>query len=96
MIVAATGGAALVTAVVLNLKANGMASGYENFNGYTDQKESQRQSYETWSWVGYGAGGACVATGALLYYLGLRGKGSPDVAMLPSASGATLVVRGSL
>lgn len=94
--VAAAGGAALVTAVVLNIKANSMASAYESYNGYTDQKESQRQSYETWGWIGYGVGGGCVATGALLYYLGWRGDSSPAVAVLPSAAGAALVVRGSL
>jgi hypothetical protein len=96
ILVAAAGGAALVTAVALNVKANGMAGAYGTYNGYTDRKEEQRQSYETWGWVGYGAGAACVATGALLYYFGSRGNSSPAVALLPSADGAALVVRGSL
>jgi tetratricopeptide (TPR) repeat protein len=98
IVIAAVGGAALVTGVVLNLKANSMASDYETFNGYTKQKESQRKSYETSGWVSYGAAAACLTSGALLYYLGARANkdGSPSVAVLPSRDGAVFVARGSL
>lgn len=95
---AAVGVAAVVTGVVLNIKVNQMASDYETYNGYTDRKESDRKSYETWGWVSYGAGAACLASGALLYYLGLRANqaGSPSVAILPTGAGASLVVGGVL
>jgi tetratricopeptide (TPR) repeat protein len=98
VVVAVVGGAAVVAGVALNLKVNSMASDYETYNGYTKQKESQRKNYETWGWVSYGAGAACLATGALLYYLGLRpsADGAPSVAALPTGDGATLVVRGAL
>ena len=98
IVTASVGGVALVAGVLLNLKANDISNGYQTYNGYTDDKESQRKSYETWSWVSYGAGAACVATGAVLYYLGLRANtgGSPSVALVPARDGAALVVRGAL
>jgi len=98
IVTASVGGAALVAGVLLNFKANDISSGYQAYNGYTDQKESQRKSYETWGWVSYGAGAVCVATGAVLYYLGLRASadGSPSVAVVPARDGATFVVRGTL
>jgi hypothetical protein len=98
IVTASVGGAALVAGVLLNLKVNDISSGYQAYNGYTDQKESQRKSYETWGWVSYGAGAVCVATGAVLYYLGLRANtdGSPSVAIAPARGGAALIVRGTL
>jgi len=37
-------------------------------------------------WVSYGVGAACVATGAVLYYLGVRrgSAGSTSVALVPA------------
>jgi hypothetical protein len=95
---AAVGGAALLAGIVLNLKANSMASDFEKYNGYTDSRESERKSYETWGWVSYGVGAAGIATGAVLYVLGVRaGRGtSPAVAVLPSSGGAALLVGGAL
>jgi hypothetical protein len=86
IVTAAVGGAALITGIILNLKANGMASDFRQVNGYTDDRESSRQSYETLSWVSYGVGAACVATGSVFYVLGLRrGKDtSPSMALLPA------------
>lgn len=50
-----------------------------------DGKESDRKTYETLGWIGYGAGAACIATGGILYYLGLRAGSqvAPDVAFVP-------------
>jgi hypothetical protein len=85
---ASVGVAALVTGVILNLKVNSMASDLEGLGQYSDSKESQRKTYQTLGWVGYGAGAACVATGAVLYYLGVRaGQSPPAVALLPMLSG---------
>jgi hypothetical protein len=82
--VAATGGAALVTGLVLNLKVNSMASDMEKFDSYTRGKESDRKTYQTLGWVGYGVGATCVATGAILYVLGLRsGSPAPTVSLAP-------------
>jgi hypothetical protein len=98
VITAAVGGAALVAGVILNLKVNTMASGFQNLNGYTDSKESDRKSLETLGWVSYGAGAACVATGSVLYILGLQGKqGSSSMAFVPAfgPGGAAAILKGA-
>jgi hypothetical protein len=78
----AVGGAAIIAGVMFNLKVNSMASDYGKLNGYTDSKESDRKTYQTLGWVGYGVGAACVATGAVLYYLGVHTSAtSPSVAL---------------
>ena len=86
IVAAAVGGAGLVAGVLLNLKANGMTSDMLKVDGYTDATESDRKTYETLGWTSYGVGAACVATGAILYYLGSRpatASGSTSVAFLP-------------
>ena len=63
-----------------------MASDMETLGAYSDGKESQRKTYETAAWIGYGLGAACVVTGAFLYYLGLRSsnRGSRALSLLPA------------
>lgn len=82
---ASVGAAALVTGILLNLHVNSMASDMKITGGYSDSKESQRKNYETAGWISYGVGAACVATGAILYYLGLRSSShrSPALSLLP-------------
>jgi hypothetical protein len=70
VIVAAVGGAGLITGLVLNLKANSLADSIRPPNTFQRSTESSRESYQTLSWVGYGVGAACVATGAVLYIIG--------------------------
>jgi hypothetical protein len=86
IITATVGGMALITGVILNLKVNGMASDLQKTDGYTPSKESDRKTYQTLGWVGYGVGAACVTAGAVLYFLGHRpdDAGSTSVAILPS------------
>jgi hypothetical protein len=82
VLTAAVGGASLVAAVVLNIKANSTIDDlYRHFDKDTD---SSGKTYKTLSQVGYGVGAACVAGGALLYYLGWRAGDSAKVALLPS------------
>jgi len=96
IVTAAIGGAALVTGLILNLKANSMASDFQNLNGYTDSKESDRKTYETLGWVSYGVGAACIATGSVLYILGLQGRqGSTSIAFVPGPGGAAAILKGS-
>ena len=86
IVTAAVGGAALVAGVVLNQKVNSMADDLQKTNGYDAGKVSDRDTYETLGWASYGVGAACVATGAVLYYLGIR-SGAPDsasVALVPA------------
>ena len=62
IVTVAVGGAALIAGVILNLKVNNMASDLQKIDGYSTSKESDRKTYETLGWVGYGVGAGCVAT----------------------------------
>jgi tetratricopeptide (TPR) repeat protein len=86
IVVTAVGGTALIAGLVLNLKVNSMADDLQKTDGWSDSKESDRKSYATLGWVSYGVGAACVATGAVLYVLGLRSTdgGSGSVALAPA------------
>jgi len=87
IVTASVGVAAVVVAVVLNVKANSMVDQIETTsNGYSSSKVDERKTYETLSWVGYGLGAACVATGAVLFGIGLKSGGgsSTSVALLPA------------
>jgi tetratricopeptide (TPR) repeat protein len=88
LVTAGGGGVALLAGVVLNLKANSIASSYQDRGGYTRSKESSRKSYETLGWVGYGVGAACVATGAVLYIFGSKAgvSNSSTVVFVPALS----------
>ena len=81
---AVVGGAALVAGIVFNLKANSLASDLKKTDGYTSDKESSRKTYQTLGWGGYGVGAACLATGAVLYVLGLRSSDGSPVAFAPA------------
>jgi hypothetical protein len=84
----AGGVAGLATGIILNVKANHLTSDLEaSSTSYQRSKASTRSTYIAWGWVGYGVGAACLAGGALLYYLGYsrdHGAGS-SVALLPAA-----------
>jgi tetratricopeptide (TPR) repeat protein len=82
IVTASVGGAALITGGILNLKANSLASDLKSPGGYSNSKESDRKNFRTFSWVSYSVGAACVATGAVLYYLGISAR-SNAVALLP-------------
>jgi len=82
----AVGVAGIATGVILNLKANSLASELEKSNtSYSRSKESTRSNYQTFGWVGYGAGAACVVGGALLHYLGHSQAQSAQLALVPTA-----------
>jgi tetratricopeptide (TPR) repeat protein len=99
VIVAAVGGAALITGVALNLKVNSMTSDLEVSGAYSRSAESRRASYATMAWISYGGGGACVAAGAVLYLLGWKSwqAGSTSLALLPviSQDGGGAVIQGA-
>lgn len=87
IVTASVGVAAVVTAIVLNVKANSMVDEMENTdNGYSSAKADDRKTYETFSWMGYGVGAACLGVGAVLFGFGLRSGGSSptSVALLPA------------
>jgi tetratricopeptide (TPR) repeat protein len=83
LVVTAVGGAGVIAGFVLNLKVNSLSTDLEN--EYDPGKDAARRQYKTAGWIGYGAGAACLATGAVLYVLGWRtnGSGSTQVALAP-------------
>lgn len=96
---AGIGIAGVVTGMIFNIKANNIADSYSTRGGYTPDKESNRSTYETLGWVGYGVGSACILTGATLYFLGRSAgaAGMVNVALIPSVSAGTAgaIVKGS-
>ncbi len=99
IIVGAAGVASVVAGVVLSLKANSLASDMEKLDGYTSDKESSRKSYANLGLAAYGVGAACIATGAVLYVLGLRTPATrpPSVALAPifAPGGAGAAITGA-
>jgi hypothetical protein len=87
--VGSVGIAALAAGLILNLKANQLAN---------DGDASGQRSYQNVSMACYGVGGAAVATGVILYWIGHRAgnRSSTDVALVPSwtPGGAALGIRG--
>ena len=86
---AAVGVAGIATGVIFSVKANNLAKDLEAANGssttlYSRSKESSRSSYETLTWVAYGAGAACVVGGGVLYLLGRSPGPSAQVALAPA------------
>ena len=82
----AVGGAGLVAGVIFNLKFNSVTSDMQKVDGYTPGKASDRDTYGTLTWTSYGVGVACLAGGAIFYYLGMpSGAGtSSSVALAPT------------
>jgi hypothetical protein len=85
IVVASFGVIAAGAGILFNAKSNSMVNDmYSTYDGYT--KESNRKTYETMAWVGYGVGAACVVTGAILYAVGLkaRSNSTSSVALVPT------------
>lgn len=89
IIVGSVGVAALAAGVLLNLKANQLANGGD---------ASGQKSYQNGSLACYGVGGAAVAAGVVLYWIGHRAgsKASTGLALLPTwtPGGPALAVSG--
>jgi hypothetical protein len=78
----------IATGVILNLKANSLAKDLEAANGssttlYSRSTASSWSTYQTFGWVAYGAGAACLAGGTILYLLGYQGQNA-QVAFAPA------------
>lgn len=99
IVVAAVGGATLVTGLVLNLKYVSMTSDLEKPYNYTRDGDASRMDYKTGAWVSYSAGAALVVGGGILYYLGWK-KRNPSVSSLhilpmPVAQGGGSMLTGT-
>jgi uncharacterized FAD-dependent dehydrogenase len=67
------GVAGVAAGLTLALAANRLADELEaSATSYQRSKEHTRATYATASTVSYAAGGACIAGGAILYYLGWK------------------------
>jgi hypothetical protein len=87
----AVGAAALAGGLAMNLKHNGMIDDLQG--GYDPGEHDTSKRYKTLAIVGYAAGGACLAGGAILYYLGWR-AGRVSASAVPVAGGAAAVLEG--
>lgn len=86
LVTLALGAVGLTTGLILNLKANQLTDELQRSElSYSRQSDSTRSSYETWGWVSYGVGAACVAGGAALYFLGRRQDHGDRLAFVPVA-----------
>lgn len=100
IVTAAVGVAAVAAGVVLGLKVSNMAHDMESTPGaYSESKESDRKTYATLGWVSYGIGGAAIATGAVLYIIGIRAKDDQpaNLAVVPAIQGGNFgaVLKGA-
>ena len=99
IVVGAAGVAGVVAGVLLSLKASSLASDMEKLDGYTSDKESSRKDYRNLGFVAYGVGGACIATGGVLLFLGLRAGATeaPSFAFSPllTPGGAGAAIAGA-
>lgn len=85
IITASLGAAGVVTGLVLNLSANAAISDMEKKDGYSPSKESSQKGLKTGAWVCYGVGAGLVATGAILYGIGVaKAAPSHNFAILPT------------
>lgn len=91
IITGSVGVVALGTGILMAMKANGMVDDMETkVGGYSTDKNQSVKTYKTIAYLGYGVGAACLATGAILVGLGVRGKpepeagGSTNLAVLPA------------
>jgi tetratricopeptide (TPR) repeat protein len=85
IVLASVGVAALAGGVLLNLKANSMVDDWHAKVSYTASQSDSQKTYKALSWVGYGLGAACVATGAILFGVGVKQQvSSTNVALLPA------------
>lgn len=86
--VGSVGLAGILTGLVLNLKANAIASDLSRSENYSRSADSSRKSYQAYGWIGYGAGAACLASGAVMYYAGWRRatQSAATLGLLPTVS----------
>jgi hypothetical protein len=86
------GVAGIVIGLILNLKANSMASDLGKSENYSRSVASSRDGYELYSWIGYGTGAACLVGGVVMYYVGWSKKERTmlTIGFLPSVSSNTV------
>lgn len=98
MVTGGVGVAAVIAGIAFNLKANSMANEMEaTVDAYTRSKDTSQKTYQTLTWIGYGVGAACLATGTILTIVGMgRPSKGGEIALAPTVgpSHAGVVLRG--
>lgn len=98
MVVAGIGGVSLAAGIVLNLKANSVASSITPPNTFDRNTENRRQRYVVASWIGYGFGAMGLASGAFLYFASGRPRLGPkagvELAPILSPGQAGAILKG--
>jgi tetratricopeptide (TPR) repeat protein len=84
-IVCGAAGVAFIGAgIFFGVEAQAYARTVEKGSIFNPNYDDRGKLYAKLQWVGYGVGGALLATGAVLYGLGLHAESSPMVAVLPT------------
>ena len=97
IICGATGLAAVAAGVFFSLETDDYSSTVSRGDIFNPNFDDRGKLYEKLQWVGYGAGAALVATGAVLYGLGVSSSRAAGVALAPTplAGGAGLTAQGA-
>ena len=97
IVLGAVGVAAVGAGVFLSLETDDYNSTVQNAAIYNPHFDDRGKLYNTLQWVGYGLGGALLATGAVLYGLGVSAAKAGAVAVAPAVlpGGAGLCARGA-
>jgi len=97
IICGATGLAAVGAGVFFSLETDDYSSTVSRGDIFNPNFDDRGKLYEKLQWVGYGAGAALVATGAVLYGLGVSSSTAAGVALTPTplVGGAGLTAQGA-
>ncbi|MBN2573821.1 MAG: tetratricopeptide repeat protein [Deltaproteobacteria bacterium] len=93
----AAGLAAVGAGFFFSLETDDYSSTVERAPIFNPNFDDRGKLYQTLQWVGYGLGAALVATGAVLYGLGVSARNAPAVAIAPAVlpGGAGLGAKGA-
>jgi tetratricopeptide (TPR) repeat protein len=97
IVLGAVGVAAIGAGVFLSLETDDYNSTVQNAPIYNPNFDDRGKLYNTLQWVGYGLGAGLLATGAVLYGMGVSAAKAGAVAVAPAVlpGGAGLCARGA-
>jgi tetratricopeptide (TPR) repeat protein len=95
IIFGATGLATIGAAIVFGLQAQAYTKSVQDDATFDPSKNDVGKMYETLQWVSYGVGGGLLATGAILYGIGVASANNASVAFVPLPGGAGILARGA-